>query len=145
MLHRREIREIELRPLVGSDSERRQLFLRTARGIVRVGRSLDPELDMWRTAEPVVREWIESHLGPAGVLKDTAGSVGALGRLVRDLPERAEKISAELEKMGRDGLRFDGDTAEAIGRSEAKHTRSGRIAMWVAAIALAVIAYKMSV
>ncbi len=112
-----------------------------------VGRSLDPELDMWRTAEPVVREWIESHLGPAGMLRDTAGGLGAFGRLVRDLPvlaERAEKISAELEQMGREGLRFDAKTADAIGRAEAKHTRSGRVALWVAAIALAVIAYKMS-
>lgn len=113
-----------------------------------VGRSLDPELDMWRTAEPVVREWIERHLGPAGVIKDAAGGLGTLGRLVRDLPvlaERADRISAELERMGRDGLRFDGRTAEAIGRAEARHTRSGRIALWVAAIALAVIAYKISV
>src|SRR5207248_7500900 len=31
-----------------------------------VARSLDPDLDMWSTAEPVVREWIERHLGPVG-------------------------------------------------------------------------------
>ena len=31
-----------------------------------VARSLDPKLDMWKVAEPVVREWIERHLGPAG-------------------------------------------------------------------------------
>ena len=28
-----------------------------------VARSLDPQLDMWKVAEPVVREWIERHLG----------------------------------------------------------------------------------
>jgi len=112
-----------------------------------VGRGLDPELDMWRVSEPVVRDWIESHLGPAGMLRDTADGFGAFGRLVRDLPvlaERAEKISGELEAMGRDGLRFDARTAEAIGRAEARHTRSGRIALWVAAIALAVIAFKVA-
>ena len=31
-----------------------------------VARSLDPKLDMWTTADPVVREWIERHLGAAG-------------------------------------------------------------------------------
>ena len=31
-----------------------------------VARALDPKLDMWATAEPVVREWIERHLGPVG-------------------------------------------------------------------------------
>jgi len=33
-----------------------------------VARALDPKLDMWRTAEPVVREWLERHLGAAGKL-----------------------------------------------------------------------------
>ena len=28
--------------------------------------SLDPRLDMWSTAEPVVRTWIEENLGPLG-------------------------------------------------------------------------------
>jgi ubiquinone biosynthesis protein len=31
-----------------------------------VARSFDPKLDMWATADPVVREWIARHLGPAG-------------------------------------------------------------------------------
>ena len=29
-----------------------------------VARSLDPKLDMWSTAEPVVREWMTRNLGP---------------------------------------------------------------------------------
>ena len=31
-----------------------------------VARRLDPEFDMWTTAEPVVREWIERNLGAGG-------------------------------------------------------------------------------
>src|SRR6202008_1107007 len=34
-----------------------------------VARSLAPKLDMWTTAEPVVREWIERNLGPPGRLR----------------------------------------------------------------------------
>ncbi|PLX38047.1 MAG: 2-polyprenylphenol 6-hydroxylase [Hyphomicrobiales bacterium] len=111
-----------------------------------VGRTLDPELDMWHTSEPVVREWIEGHLGPAAMLRDTAGGVGAVGRIVRDLPmlaERAERISADLARMGRDGFRFDAATAEAIGKAEARHTRSGRIALWIIAISMAAMAFAM--
>ena len=40
------------------------------------GTSFDPNLDMWATAEPVVREWIERHLGPAGRLEDVARGAG---------------------------------------------------------------------
>ena len=50
VLHRREIREIELRPLVGSRSHRRQVFVRTARGTLRVGRRLDRQSVEWLLA-----------------------------------------------------------------------------------------------
>src|SRR6202040_3332583 len=33
------------------------------------GRGRGPKLDMWRVAEPVVREWIEGHLGATGQLE----------------------------------------------------------------------------
>ncbi len=41
-----------------------------------VGRTLDPKLDMWKTAEPVVRGWIERHLGPVGKLQDAGAGLG---------------------------------------------------------------------
>ncbi len=67
-----------------------------------------------------------------------------LGRLAGDLPiiaDRVSKFSNHLELMANNGLRFDEKTAEAIGKAEAKHTRSGRIALWVIAVALSAIAY----
>ncbi|QGZ35781.1 2-polyprenylphenol 6-hydroxylase [Stappia indica] len=109
-----------------------------------VARTLDPHLDMWRTAEPVVRTWIERNLGPAGRLQDAAGGLAALGKLAADLPilaERAGRLSGELETMAEKGLRFDAETAEAIGRAEARHTRSGRIALWVIAALLAIAVF----
>src|SRR5262249_29098148 len=45
-----------------------------------VARTLDPKLDMWRTAEPVVREWMERHLGAAGKLESAALGAAELGR-----------------------------------------------------------------
>jgi ubiquinone biosynthesis protein len=44
-----------------------------------VARALDPKLDMWATAETVVREWIERHLGPVGRIEDAATELGGLG------------------------------------------------------------------
>ncbi|MFN3499301.1 MAG: ubiquinone biosynthesis protein UbiB, partial [Pannonibacter indicus] len=110
-----------------------------------VARTLNPRLDMWRTAEPVVGAWIAQHLGPAGRLRDAGAAVNALGRIASDLPifaDRVGRMSEELEKMAHEGLRFDAATAEAIGRSEARHNRSGRIALWIIALSLAAIAAK---
>ena len=110
-----------------------------------VARSLNPRLDMWKTAEPVVGDWIKEHLGPVGKLRDAGDVFSALGRMANDLPlfaDRIGRMSEELEKMTNNGLRFDAETAEAIGKAEARHTRSGRIALWVIAIAMTAMAVK---
>ncbi|OKL44490.1 2-polyprenylphenol 6-hydroxylase [Pseudovibrio exalbescens] len=109
-----------------------------------VARTLNPHLDMWRTADPVVRSWIQSNLGPGGKISDLASSFGVLSRMATSLPllaDRASKLSGELETMAHKGLRFDEATAQAIGRAEAHHSRSGRWALWVIAVSMAVLAY----
>ena len=109
-----------------------------------VARSLNPHLDMWSTADPVVTNWIKQNLGPMGRISDLASGITVLGRLASDLPiiaDRASKLSSQMETMATQGLRFDEATAEAIGKAEARHSRSGRIALWVIAGALSAIAY----
>ncbi|MES0810329.1 2-polyprenylphenol 6-hydroxylase [Roseibium sp. SCPC15] len=111
-----------------------------------VARSLNPNLDMWKTAEPVVGDWIKEHLGPVGKLRDAGDAISALTRVANDLPlfaDRIGRMSGELEKMTTQGLRFDEETAELIGKSEARHTRSGRVALWVIAASLAALTAKV--
>ena len=43
-----------------------------------VARTLNPNLNMWVTAEPVVRQWIERKLGPVGKI-GTGGRWHAVG------------------------------------------------------------------
>ena len=40
----------------------------------------------------------------------------------------------------RGGNRLDPDSTEALAEAEARHGRSGRIALWIGAVALAVLA-----
>jgi ubiquinone biosynthesis protein len=111
-----------------------------------VSRSLDPDFDMWSTSEPIVRDWIERYLGPAGRLAHVADGVGALGKLVSELPklaERAERLSAEMDRMGAEGLRLSPDTVADIGRSEAEAGRWGRVALWVIAVVAVVAGLKL--
>jgi ubiquinone biosynthesis protein len=133
---------LEVTELVNMRTQTQLIMLQKTMVVVEgVARTLNPHLDMWRTAEPVVRQWIERNLGPAARLQDAAGGLGALGRLAADLPlmaERAQRLSGEIERMAEHGLRFDRETAEAIGRAEARHTRSGRLALWVIAALLAI-------
>lgn len=111
-----------------------------------VARTLDPELDMWSTAEPVVGEWMEANLGPEGRLADAAEGAVSLGRFVGQLPgllARAEHTAEMFGAMAQDGLRLDEATVEAIARARARRDRSGRIALWIAALALVLIAVNL--
>jgi ubiquinone biosynthesis protein len=102
-----------------------------------VARSLDPKLDMWTVAEPVVREWIERHLGPVGRIEDAAqGAAGFLAN-VPSLMSRGAVLVEQLDTITRDGLVLAPETVEAIGAAEARRTRWTRIALWVIAALLA--------
>ncbi len=108
-----------------------------------VSRRLDAEFDMWSTAEPVVGDWIARHLGPAGRLEDAVDGLAALSRFAGQMPElarRAERLSAELDTMGASGFRLDAETVAGIGAAEARHNRSGRLALWIIAGAAVLVA-----
>jgi len=108
-----------------------------------VARSLDPRLDMWSTADPVVREWIERNLGPIGKLEDAVEGAGEIGRFAAQVPGllgRAASLLDQLDDITRDGLVLSPDTVEAIGKAEARRNRSVGVALWVIAALLLWIA-----
>src|SRR6201984_2942164 len=72
-----------------------------------VARSLDPKLDMWRTADPVVREWMARNLGPVGKLEGAVEGAGEIGRFMGQVPSllhRAGTLVAQIDAIKRNGL-----------------------------------------
>jgi ubiquinone biosynthesis protein len=105
-----------------------------------VARSLDPKLDIWATAEPVVREWIERHLGPLGSLETAAEGMSEIGQVLAQLPgllTRAAALTAQLDAITRDGLVLAPETAAEIGRAEARRNRASTVALWLLVALLA--------
>jgi ubiquinone biosynthesis protein len=110
-----------------------------------VGRSLDPKLDMWTVAEPVVREWMERHLGPAGRLEGATEGALEVGRFLGEVPAllaRGATLVDQLDAATRDGLVLAPETADAIGRAEARGNRWMTAALWAIAVILLVILWK---
>jgi ubiquinone biosynthesis protein len=62
-----------------------------------VARKLDPQLNMWSTAEPVVSAWIAENLGPVGRLDDLSRGLSSLAVFLANAPRHLEKIAARLE------------------------------------------------
>ncbi len=109
-----------------------------------VARTLNPNLNIWLTAEPVVRGWIERKLGPLGRIEEASGS---LGRSIFALPtilEDARKATTMLADMAnRGGIRLDAETTRELAKTQGRQTRLTRLAIVAGAIALVVIAAKM--
>jgi ubiquinone biosynthesis protein len=101
-----------------------------------VARSLDPKLDMWTTAEPVVREWLERHLGPAGKLENAALGASEVGRFVGSAPgllTRGARVLDQLDDITRDGLVLSPQTLAQIDKAEGRRNRWTMAALWVIA------------
>jgi ubiquinone biosynthesis protein len=112
-----------------------------------VARKLDPKLDMWSTAEPVVREWIERHLGVVGRLEDASAGTVEVGRFLGTVPSllnRAATIADQLDAATRDGIVLAPETVAAIGRAEARRSRWTTVALWAIAALLALLIVQLS-
>ncbi|WP_127090825.1 2-polyprenylphenol 6-hydroxylase [Aquabacter cavernae] len=110
-----------------------------------VARSLDPQLNMWTTAAPVVEDWIARNLGPVGRLQEAGAGLGEVGHFVSDVPgllTRAGRVVTQLDEATRDGLKLSPSTLEGIGQAEARRAFWGNAALWVIAVALLLLALK---
>ncbi len=101
-----------------------------------VARSFDPKLDIWTTAHPVVREWIERNLGPVGRIQGAVSGAGSLAKVLAELPEIAARsvvVLEQLETMTREGLHLSPETIAAMGRTEGRKSRWRTLALWIIA------------
>ena len=108
-----------------------------------VGRSLDPELNLWVVAEPVVKTWMTSQFGAEARIEAAAEGAVSVGRFVGDIPKllgQAERAADAFSAMAEEGLRLDDHTVERLAEAQSRQNRATRIGIWVGALALAVIA-----
>ena len=82
------------------------LLQKTLLNIEGLGRQLYPELDLWETAQPILRQWMKEHLSPLAVLRSwrqqapdvleaMKGAPAVLQRGLRDLQQG--KLTLQLE------------------------------------------------
>lgn len=66
------------------------LLQRTMVVVEGVARSLDPHINIWEVAKPVVGDYIKSSFGPAAMIRDVVHSLQVLSRYGPRLPELLE-------------------------------------------------------
>ncbi|NTT86690.1 2-polyprenylphenol 6-hydroxylase [Tabrizicola fusiformis] len=68
------------------------LLQRTMVVVEGVARSLDPHINIWQVARPVVESYITRNLGPLSLLRDLAQTARVLGRFGPRLPRLVEAL-----------------------------------------------------
>ncbi|SIS52294.1 2-polyprenylphenol 6-hydroxylase [Paracoccus saliphilus] len=68
------------------------LLQRTMVVVEGVARSLDPQLNMWEAAKPVVSDYIKASLGPRAMAKDAVQVAQTLGRYGPLLPKLVDRM-----------------------------------------------------
>ena len=77
------------------------LLQRTMVVVEGVARSLDPEINIWEVARPVVESYIRENIGPKAALRDLNRTLLVLARFGPRLPGFAEKALHEMEARSR--------------------------------------------
>lgn len=68
------------------------LLQRTMVVVEGVARSLDPHINIWQVARPVVEDYIKSSIGPAAMLRDLGKTLRVLAHFGPRLPKIAEEL-----------------------------------------------------
>ena len=68
------------------------LLQRTMVVVEGVARSLSPNINIWKTAQPIVENYIRKSIGPTAILKDIANTARVVARFGPRLPNLVENI-----------------------------------------------------
>lgn len=94
-----------------------------------VSRTLDPSMNMWVLAQPLIEEWMRENRGPQARVRDAAET--ALTQLER-LPALFDRLESASLMVEEGGIRLHPETVEAL--------RSGDRGLWPSALAGAAVA-----
>ena len=81
------------------------LLHKTLFNIEGLGRELYPQLDLWKTAHPVMKRWMNEQVGPEAIIDDFRENLPKIRHALRELPAiihyAAEKANAETSGNAR--------------------------------------------
>ena len=101
------------------------LLQKTLLNIEGLGRQLDPDLDLWVTAKPILERWMSEQIGPRGLLDRLRQESAQWVQLLPSIPRLAHRALSVASEGRRDGG-LDSELLTQLIR-EQRRTRS---ALW---------------
>ncbi|PHR56932.1 MAG: 2-polyprenylphenol 6-hydroxylase [Robiginitomaculum sp.] len=107
-----------------------------------VARTLDPNHDLWGSAEPVIERWIKRELGPEGQLDELADDLLDMRDALRALPAAITDLTEIAKATREQGFSVDDDSLRRLSHWQARSHRLRDIGLLVGSAALLLIAIK---
>jgi ubiquinone biosynthesis protein len=85
------------------------LLHKTLFNIEGLGRELYPELDLWKTAQPVLKQWMSEQVGPQAVIDDLRENLPQVRQAMRELPAAMRELA---DRASTGNLSLDVHSAE---------------------------------
>jgi len=111
------------------------LLHKTLFNIEGLGRMLYPQLDLWKTAHPVLRRWMDEQVGGRAMLKDVRENLPQLRDALRELPAILNHVGEQVAE-GRIRFNLQSPELKAI-REQLDEQRRQRY--WLTAAATSVV------
>jgi ubiquinone biosynthesis protein len=97
-----------------------------------VGRALNPSINMWQLAQPLIEAWIAENLGPQAQLK-TALEDGL--EAARRLPHLVDRVEQTLEAAADGGIKLHPTSLAALHRQRG----GSQLLPWLLCTVLAIV------
>jgi ubiquinone biosynthesis protein len=91
------------------------LLQKTLINVEGLGRELYPDLDVWSTAGPVLRQWMRERVSPRAMLHNLRHQWPEMLELMNDLPA-VVKDAVRQSRSGRTGVRLDESVSRSLAR-----------------------------
>jgi len=82
------------------------LLQKTLFNIEGLGRQLYPELDLWKTAYPVLKKWMGEQMGPRAILKDFRNNLPLMRQTARNFPKILKHLSQQAAGKNDNDIRL---------------------------------------
>ncbi len=102
-----------------------------------VGRRLDPDVNIWTLAQPLIEAWMRDNRGPEAQLRERLETVVDV---IDRLPRLVRSLDSLVGDMARDGVVLHAESIAAHADEQAKRAYLAVIPLWLAAAALVTIA-----
>ncbi len=111
------------------------LLHKTLFNIEGLGRQLYPQLDLWKTAHPVLRRWMDEQIGGRALLKDFRDNLPQFRDAMRELPIIIQNLGEQAAE-GRMNFKLQSPELRQIQKQLANQQRQR---YWLTAAATAVV------